>query len=523
MSSPPPPPGPGNGGPPAGDNPPHGSSPATLPGTPAEGGEKTLLSAGGPSLAPGASGGQRKPGSLASALRSVKPPEWFSRLIADPVGRVVVAVAALGVCGLSLLVCVNLALLLPGTLNVSLPFGRQPTAEADVTPFTPSESLVFSSGVEVPLAVPQTLLFAGHSLPVAVATIGDDGLWQVPPGHETTAFWVYGSVVNYVFGLPDNADNLAAVDSLPQGASVEMQMSDGRALRFQVSRKLRVPVSQTDLFSQTQPGLTLALIGGRDQTRLVVESVFVGQSGPPTALGSSGIYELGEPAQAGDLLVTATATKLVTFGASELPSGLAYYLVDFVVENTGEGPVETSLVVSELIDANGSHYAPVIPVSAVTTYPPLAGRLNPNDVVNASAAFLVPVTFSDVGALWRFGSGPGADQSVQINLSPTVGTVSGPAVNVTVKSAELQTDGAELLVTGSVVNLGADAISVTENDLQLLSGTGETATFLRSDPPLPWRLDPSAFQSYEITFTRPTTTSVIFKLLGWEFELTGIE
>jgi len=61
-------------------------------------------------------------------------------------------------------------------------------------------------------------------------------------------------------------------------------------------------------------------------------------------------------------------------------------------------------------------------------------------------------------------------------------------------------------------------------DLALLSGAaGGVGELIRTEPALPWTLEPGAFQSYEIVFARPSTTSVIFRLLGWEFELTGVQ
>jgi hypothetical protein len=458
---------------------------------------------------------------LPRSLAGRKTPPWLERLLADPIGRVVLAVAGIGVCGLSLLVCINLVLLLPGGLGTGISLGPSAaTAAAAPTQFEASEALVSSSSVEVPLAIPQTLKFAGQSFPINVATVAEDGAWDVPAGQTGSSFWIYGTLVNYVFGLPDTRDNLAAIDALAKGDTIEVQMSDGRAFRFQVSQKLSVPAGQAGIFAQNEPGLTLALVGGRGESRLVIEALFVGQSGGAAA-GVAEIYELGQPAQAGDLSVTVTATRLVSFGAPELPSGLAYFLVDYVVENTGPGPLEASLFVSELIDSSGAHYAPVIPVSAVTTHPPLAGRINPNDVVNASAAYLVAATFSDLGSVWQFGMGVGPQETVQVNLASTV--VLGPAVNVTLKAAALNDDKSELVLTGTVVNLGQEPIAVTETDLALISGTGRVGDLVRSEPPLPWTLDPAAFLSYEIAYARPANSSVIFRLLGWEFELVGVQ
>ena len=144
-----------------------------------------------------------------------------------------------------------------------------------------------------------------------------------------------------------------------------------------------------------------------------------------------------------------------------------------------------------------------------------------HDVVNASAAYLVPTSFSDAGAIWRFGPGANAGQLVQISLT-SAATV-GPAVNVTLKTATLEDNKTELHLTGTVVNLGLDPITVSQTDLGLVSGEGEAAEFLRSQPELPWSLQPAEFLTYEVVYTRPPTSAVIFKMLGWEFELTGVQ
>ncbi|MBI3762414.1 MAG: hypothetical protein HY260_11215 [Chloroflexi bacterium] len=452
----------------------------------------------------------------------VKLPPALARLLADPAGRVVIAITVLGVCGLALLVCVAIAsyVIDNGVPAIPLPFAATPTATLQPTEYVPSEALVSSENVKVPLAIPEVLKFVGVSFPVASVEASKDGVWQVPMNQKTTAFWVHGTLINYVFGLPDTSDNESALDGLVKGDSIEVQMSDGRALRFQVTRKASVPASTTGIFEQTRPGLTLVLVGGRGATRLAVEALFVGQSGTAATIGSSGPVDLGVPAQAGDLRVTVTATRLVTSGASELPSGLGYYLVDFTVENTGPGPVEASLVVAELVDSTGARYAPVIPVSAITTYPPLAGKLDPNSTTNATAAYLVAATFSDPAPIWRFSPEAGSRDLAQVRLAASAASI--PAVSVTLESAALSDDQTELILSGTVVNLGTQERNVTQADLALLAGTGQAGEYHSATPPLPWSLAAGAFQPYKIVFARPATASAVFKLLGWQFEVTGL-
>lgn len=196
--------------------------------------------------------------------------------------------------------------------------------------------------------------------------------------------------------------------------------------------------------------------------------------------------------------------------------------MDFTVENTGPGPVEASLVVAELMDSTGARYAPVIPVSAITTYPPLAGKLDPNSVTNATAAYLVAATFAGPAPLWRFTPEAGSSEVAQVRLAANGAAGNVPTVSVTLDNGVLSSDQTELILSGTVVNLGQTELKVAESDLAFVTGAGPAGAFHSATPPLPWSLAPGAFQPYQIAFARPATSSVVFKLLGWEFEITGL-
>ena len=57
------------------------------------------------------------------------------------------------------------------------------------------------------METPVFLDVAGEEFTVQAEVLPESGPWTPPAVNETTAAWVYGAVINYVFGLDDTNEN----------------------------------------------------------------------------------------------------------------------------------------------------------------------------------------------------------------------------------------------------------------------------------------------------------------------------
>ncbi len=163
-----------------------------------------------------------------------------------------------------------------------------PTPEALFTPValpTGLDDIVSATGVRVPLVAPVTLEISGAFttttlpiLPVQVK-VAD---WPCPRQEQPVACWVYGTVVNYLVGVP--ADRAPALmQGLRPGDAMRLRFSTERSMTFSVERVQDLPRQQVEVLRQRQPGLTLVflaperagvLAGGEGDSRRVVWATY---------------------------------------------------------------------------------------------------------------------------------------------------------------------------------------------------------------------------------------------------------
>src|SRR5512136_175242 len=153
------------------------------------------------------------------------------------------------------------------------------SADATATPLPTLEaellaSIVDASGVKTGLVAPRTLEIKGVSFVVQPVKI-TSGDWP-PPDDERAVSWVYGTIVNYVMGVESTPDNKTLLASLKAGDEMLLRMSTGPAYRFAFADVVRVAPQASEVFRQTRPGLTLALLSEEsDSSRIVVRAVYL--------------------------------------------------------------------------------------------------------------------------------------------------------------------------------------------------------------------------------------------------------
>jgi len=383
-------------------------------------------------------------------------------------------------------------------------------------PFPP---LVEVGDTQVILQIPVALEAGNRSFPV-LPSDPDGGAWADPSLYPDHAIWVYGTVVNYVMGLEATPDNRALLAGLGADAPLLLQLSGGARLIFRVTRQETVAPDDTAIFAQSQPGLTLLLLGEGEEERMAVLAGF-DRAEEPTPQADSPAAGLGQPVNVGDVRVTAIEGHGEPGGADQPPGTMAY-LVEFSARNVGQSSLDTRGFSTELVDGVGNRYLPSPSIAAQGWYGPLQGKLAPGEEVNGTAGYLVPEGLEGPTLTWLFGPQVGSELRARFSIPYTPPSVTAPAwSDVTILEAFLGEGGATLHVVAQVHNLAASTLTVTDGDVSLSSsaGVGELQV---AAPPFPWAIAAGEAREVELQFARPQASTAVVTILGYTFEISGM-
>lgn len=431
-------------------------------------------------------------------------------------GPLFLAIGAIG--GGIILLCLFVLLILPSDKDAVSP---TPTLNALIPTVPPDEVLVVgvseAGTISVTLDTPGLLTVGGRDFAIQPQAIGSSGVWSPAVNSPTTALWVYGTVINYVFGLVDTADNRALLEGLASGEEMAITLQDGTVYKFLFSSREITAASDQDVFAQTTPGLTLVLFGTAGGDRLVVRGSYVVTETPADS-ASSNVVNLGETAQLDALQLTATSGNFL-FDRPEAPPGFAFYLVDYQAQNVGATPFDTSLLRLTLADDLGNQYALNTLAGQVGNFPALSGVLNAGQMTQATAGYLVPAGLTSPHLRWLVSR---SDTGTQIEVTiPFRGGSEAAQAAVSVQQAEVSVDGTTLLLLGQITNLGQQPLVVQETDIQLES-QGTFHLIVATNPGFPWIVGPGQTIPFSLTFQRPTGEAAVFTLLNQPFQLSGL-
>ncbi|GIK42100.1 MAG: hypothetical protein BroJett011_59330 [Chloroflexota bacterium] len=343
------------------------------------------------------------------------------------------------------------------------------SAEATVTPIPTLQSELLSDivggGVKTSLVVPRTLEVKGVSFVVQPMQI-TSGDWPLSDD-ERAVSWIYGTVINYTLGMHATPDNKALLSSLGPGDTLILRMSTGPVYRFAFADIVRVSPQSSEIFRQTRPGMTIALLGDEEaSTRIVIRALYLSESDlgmDMTAPVKN--TNLGETVVLADTLrLTPLGSRSVELQGMNMP-GYKFLTVDFTIENKSGLPFTTSSFIHH-IKAAGMTYAAVSVLPQVNSqlpYPPLPAVLQASDVVTTTAVYAVPEAGLAETLVWSFAPDP-TGEDVEVSLPPN--TTSPPTV--TVKNANLE--GSTLQLTFYIENPSQD-IEINSNDLKIEGGT----------------------------------------------------
>ena len=231
--------------------------------------------------------------------------------------------------------------------------------------------------------------------PVAV----QKGKWPVGAS-DGNATWVFGTLVNYLIGLPNNSENKDLLQAMSEADQIALELSDGQLVEFKFDAQQLVSPDSEEIFAQHHPGLTLLLLGDDGAQRLMVTANYdVNSEANRTVPGN--VVAINTPIEIGGVRVKALNGRLVE-NAPGIPVGSAFYLVDFTAENTGTDALSASDFVFELMDYARQKYKLSETASKLGPNPPPGGQLLPGLSATFTTGFEVPSNITGPILTWIF-------------------------------------------------------------------------------------------------------------------------
>lgn len=394
------------------------------------------------------------------------------------------------------------------------------------TPFATDASVVLP--VKTPLVVgldetgtisttvdiPATLTLNGRSFTVQPQLISADGSWM-PDVADDAAAWVYGTIINYVFGLPDTKENRALLELLSAGDEFEMVTQAGIPYLFSFESKEVVPASERDIYTQQSPGATIILTGAPEEDRLVVKGRYVVSETDNNF--QTNTCQVGELCQISNLEFVVTGTAYDP-SQGTAPTGFAFYRLDYQIENVGSAAVDTNNLQLSLIDELGNQYALNPMASQSGNYPVLSGGLNVGQVVQATAGYQIPESLQSNSVQWVI-TDVATGAQIQVIIDYGGGSNAQQQTSITLVGATITDDKSALLLDGQITNLGAQQVVVTQQDLSLRTTDGASFLLLATNPELPWTVPPGQTLQYFVRYQNPQATTAVFTVLNQPFQL----
>lgn len=377
-----------------------------------------------------------------------------------------------------------------------------------------------TSAITLTLETPIFLDVAGQEFTVQPEALSESGVWMPQTVNETTVAWVYGAVINYVFGLDDSNQNRDMLQNLVVGEKLALTARSGAKMEFIVSERKTVDSDDPEIYAQREPSITLIIIEkDADQQRLLVKGRYVV---PDTSAGAPAgrVVELGETAQLESLQFTVNGANVV-YDRPEAPAGFAIFHIDYQAQNVGPEPVSSNTLTMVLADDLGNLYALNPVASQLGNNPPLSGSIGAGQTVVATAGYQIPVGLSSSALRWQV-SIVGTGSQIQVNLPFQNSAESQQQVEVQVQQATVSQDGSSLLVVGQITNVSQETVVVDVNDVSLIDATGTVFLKLSTNPAFPWTVPASETLLFGVTFQRPLGSEATFTILNRSFQLSGI-
>ena len=450
----------------------------------------------------------------------------FGALWDDPRGRPLILVSLLALLGVCALSCFILGLVLVANPSVPVPGPLNPTLVARATQPISVSLVVNVNNTPIPASMPNRLTIGNTPYNVTPSRMDDKGeqAWAFDANAQKTAYWVAGTLVNVVVGLPASNENRAIVNALRRNDLIVLDTTNG-TLRYRIVQTQTVKADQmAPLLAQVVPQLTLVLLGENGDERHLFIARYTDE-GTPNSLST-----LGSPINLGDVRVTALGSRMLSGASVGLPADQNYLQVDLQVTSLVTRVLDASQFTTVLIDQAGNRYA----LSSVGSFVAGAagwtqGALLPGETITATAAFSIPVELSGNRVEWNFTIEPDNPYLARVTipfqpqaLQPTAAPTVAAVAEVALLNVNISPQGNELRIVGTAKNMTDKLLTVSLRDIQLSSNNNLVA-LNSSLPALPWTITPGESLAFQVTFARPPAGApAIFTLFGQTFEVSGL-
>ena len=454
---------------------------------------------------------------MGDALRGMLGPLWD-----DPRGRPLILVSLVAVIGVCALACLILSVAL--LVNNPTPGPIQETAIAEPTQSITASLIIHANNTPIAPSVPNRLTIGNTAFSVVPTRPDQKGQWPYDRNAQKTAYWVVGTLVNYVLGLPASDANRATFDSLHTNELIVLDTTIG-TLRYRVAQTETVKMDeQAPLLAQSAPQLTLVLLGENGDQRHLLIARYTDEGTP------NSVTPVGVPINLGDVRVTALNSRLLPGTSVGLPADRNYFQVDIEVTSLITHHLDASQFTTQLIDAAGNQYS----LSEQASFAAggsgwTQGALAPGATLTATAGFEVPANMPGPKLEWDFAAEEGNPYLARISVpyeqlvvQPTQEPTVAPVAEVTLLNVNITPEGNELRIVGTVRNLTDKFLPVSLRDISLSSGSSLSA-LNSSLPAFPWSITPGETLAFQLTFARPPGGSpAIFTLFDQSFQIDGL-
>jgi hypothetical protein len=445
----------------------------------------------------------------------------------------IIALAALTLVSLAAVCALGYSLLNSNGLNVGgdgeniepTPF-TQPGIDG---PANASNEAIISgisgdSTISVTLDIPVTLTVGERDFVVLPQTINPDGSWSPGISSDSSAGWVYGSIINYIMALQPTAENTSLLQSLAPGSELVMTTQGGSDFLFEVEGSRQVPVDDLTVFSQLTPGLTLVLMGENGDERLIVDGRYMVSDSPSASGGgeTDSEVDMGEPVQLDGMQVTIENATYIP-DHPETPPGFAFFILDGTLQNTSNTTIDAGTLRPILIDESGNQYVQNPVANSLGANAPLTGGfVTSGQILPFSIGYQIPAGLSSTtltAQLLRQDTGAG----VQINI-PFSSKSAVESATISLQSVEVSQDMSSMVLSGQINNGGNQPIVVAQSDVTLRTPDGASFLILSSNPPFPWTVSAGQTAAFAVTFQRPPAAdTAVFNVLNQPFQLNNLQ
>lgn len=449
--------------------------------------------------------------SPAASAPTPKPQVAQERAVAKRPGRVyppswVILLILLGLC---VIVSVGAGSLL--SLRRNRPTGGAEPADVDklatfVSPPTipADQAILQESGVPLMTTMPHRLEVGNIAYEV-VPVMPQQGRWPIPATEQTLAVWIYGTVINYVVGLPYTQAIESTLAGLSSTERITLTLDNGTALVFGSPQAQRIGANDVSPIAQTRPGITVVLLGGDQVSRLVVQARY-----------------LPEESLVADVQrVDGLGLEVLAADRAGEAGDFSYFVVEFRVYNERDTAVDPRFFDMVLEDSAGQRYSVHPEATTLGAYGRLEAVLEPGSERSGSAGYLIPNTALPP-LTWIFRADASATHATRFVLPFTSPAPQPPIPDVVLDDVFVDERRNVIVVLGTVYNDGSSPLSVTVDKVALTHAAGQSA-LQSASPMLPWTVGANQWQDFELQFAQPlNATTMQLTILGFVFEIEGL-